>query len=132
MENQQHMSKLVPLFESHSLSTFGRAKATFVGRGDEYGDTWRLCQFIKMKAVARELKLNIPDSCFRALATAAFADMKYWRLLGSYKEDSLIDGINYDAFLAEEMRQLLWPQSPAEPVKDTVNDVIIPCTPTAH
>jgi len=32
--------------------------------------------------------------------------MKYWRFLGSYKDDNLIDGINYDAFLAEEVRAI--------------------------
>lgn len=96
----------VPLFETRALESFDRAKSTFVGRGDEYGDTWRECRFLKMRAVARELGLNIPDKCLRALAAAAFCDMKYWRLLGGYKDDSIIDGINYDAFLAAEMRQL--------------------------
>lgn len=96
---------MIPLFESHALATIKRATATFQGRGDEYGDTWRECRFLKMKAVARELGCNIDPEHFRALATAAFCDMKYWRFLGGYKEDSILDGINYDAFLAEEVRR---------------------------
>ncbi len=101
------MSNTIPLFESHALATFDRAKATFVGRGNEYGDTWRDCQFLKMKAVASALRCEIKPEHFRALATAAFCDMKYWRFLsGEFKDDNLIDGMNYDAFLAEEMRAL--------------------------
>jgi len=96
-----------PLFETHTLATLSRAQRIFVGRGDEYGDTWRDCAFLKMEAVARALRCEIKPEHFRALAVAAFADMKYWRFLGGFKDDHLIDGINYDAFLAEEMRQLL-------------------------
>lgn len=93
-----------PLFESHASATIERATATFAGRGKEYGDTWREARFITMQAVARQLGCVIKSEHFRALATAAFCDMKYWRGLGGYKDDSLVDGINYQAFLAEEMR----------------------------
>lgn len=96
-----------PLFNAQTLTTIERARAIFEGRGTEYGDTWRDCNFIQMKAVAAALGCNIDPEHFRALATAAFVDMKYWRSLGGYKDDSLIDGINYSAFLAEEMRKLL-------------------------
>ena len=96
-----------PLFEERALATAERAQAIYAGRGTQYGDTWRECQFLKMKACARELGVEIPDKFMRALATAAFCDMKYWRLLGGYHDDSIIDGINYDSFLAEEMRVLV-------------------------
>jgi hypothetical protein len=99
-------ASVTPLFESHALATIERAKQTFVGRGTEYGDTWRECRFLKMRAVARALGCKIDDEHFRALATAAFCDMKYWRNLGGYKDDSLLDEMNYDGFLAEEMRLL--------------------------
>src|SRR6266536_5776236 len=94
-------------FESNALATIERAKSIIVGRGNEYGDTWRDCNFLKMKAVARAMGCDIKTEHFRALATAAFCDMKYSRNLGGYKDDNLIDGINYDAFLAEEMRAIL-------------------------
>jgi hypothetical protein len=96
-----------PIFEQFTDTSLERAKSIYQGRGMEYGDTWRECNFIKMKAVARELGIEVHDRCFRALATAAFLDMKYWRNLGGYKDDSLIDEINYDGFLAEEMKQLM-------------------------
>lgn len=59
-----------------------------------------------MIAVARELGIEIEPKHFRPLATAALVDMKYWRMMGGYKEDSIIDGINYAAFLAEDMSRL--------------------------
>jgi hypothetical protein len=95
-----------PLFETQALATIERATSTFAGRGEEYGDTWRECRFLTMQAVAKRLGLEIPTNTLRALAAAAFVDMKYWRALGGFKDDSLVDGINYQAFLAEEMRQL--------------------------
>lgn len=95
-----------PLFEQRANATIERVRQTFGQRGSEYGDTWRNCRFVVMKAIARDLKLSIPDDCYRALATAAFIDMKYQRSEGGYKEDSLIDGIAYQAFLADEMREL--------------------------
>lgn len=95
-----------PKFESNALATLQRVQDTFTRRGDEYGDTWRNCQFIVMKAVARKLGCQIKPEHFRALATAAFADMKYQRLEGGYKDDSLIDGIAYSAYLAQEMEEL--------------------------
>src|SRR5436190_1865467 len=94
-----------PLFETHALATIQRSIETFSGRGIEYGDTWRETRFVIMEAVARKLGCDIRPEHFRALATAAFCDMKYWRGLGGYKDDSLVDGINYQAFLAEEMRR---------------------------
>ncbi len=102
-------------FESSALANFERAKSTFVGRGNEYGDTWRDCNFLKMKAVARALGHEIKPEHLRALATAAFSDMKYWRNLGGYRDDDLIDGINYDTSLAEEMRALLASQAELPP-----------------
>lgn len=96
-----------PIFEEHAMKSYARAQEIFTARGSGYGDTWRECNFLKMKAVADALSIPIPDNALRALATAAFLDMKYWRNLGGYNDDSLIDEMNYDAFLAEEMKQLI-------------------------
>jgi hypothetical protein len=62
-----------------------------------------------MQAVSRLLGLNLTNEQCRLLATAGFCDMKYWRNLGGYKDDSIVDGIAYDAFLAEEIRKLQHP-----------------------
>lgn len=98
---------MIPKFEENANATLERVRGTYAGRGVEYGDTWRECNYLKMRAVARALGLQIPTEAFRVLATAAFCDMKYWRMLGDFKDDSLVDGIAYDAFLAEEMRRLM-------------------------
>lgn len=91
------------LFESNADKTLDRVRGTYATRGGEYGDTWRDAQLLAMKAVARRLGLSIPDSAFRPLAAACLVDVKYQRLQGGYKDDSIIDGIAYAANLAQEM-----------------------------
>lgn len=95
-----------PLFEQNANATIARVTSIFGTRGQEYGDTWGEARFVVMQAVARTLGCEIAPEHYRALATAAFVDMKYWRSLGSYKDDSMVDGVAYQSFLAEEMRKL--------------------------
>lgn len=97
---------MTPKFEANVIPTLDRLQATFTQRGTEYGDTWGNCQFITMKAVAKKLGYDIKPEHYRAICTAGFVDMKYQRSEGGYKDDSLIDGMAYMAFLSEEMRQL--------------------------
>jgi hypothetical protein len=52
------------------------------------------------------MTLYISKEEARRLAAAAFVDMKYWRMMGPYKEDTLVDLINYSANLAGEMQCL--------------------------
>lgn len=95
-----------PLFEKNVLSTMERCTSIFTGRGKEYGDTWKDAQLLKLKSVFKELFNFTPDDeQLRIVACASLCDLKYWRFLGGYKDDNLIDGINYDAFLAEAMRK---------------------------
>lgn len=91
------------LFAELTKPTLERCANIFNERGGQYGDTWRECQFLALKAVARELGITIIDDHCRAIALAALVDVKYIRLLGGYSDDSLIDGINYSAALAQEM-----------------------------
>lgn len=95
-----------PKFESNAVATLQRVQSTFSQRGSEYSDTWKTCRFLNMKAVAREFGIEIPDAYYRALASAAFVDMKHERMSGGWKDDNAVDGIAYLAFLAEEMGQL--------------------------
>jgi hypothetical protein len=95
-----------PLFESNASATIKRVEATFSQRGSEYGDTWANCQFLNMKAVAGKFGITIPDKFLRVLCVAGFCDMKYQRLEGGYKDDTIVDRVAYDAFLAEEVRRL--------------------------
>jgi len=92
-----------PLFEERADRTLDKVRAVYAQRGGEYADTWRTCRFLAMKAVSMKLNLEIRDEYLRALATAAFVDMKYERLGGGFKDDSIIDGIAYGAFLVDEM-----------------------------
>jgi hypothetical protein len=98
------MNQPPPLFDTNAAATLDRVKSIFTQRGTEYSDTWRTCQFLAMKAVAAELGAVIPEDAFRAIACAAFCDMKYQRLSGGYKEDSVDDGIAYNAMLVQEIR----------------------------
>lgn len=59
-----------------------------------------------MKSVAAKLGSKIEPEHFRALAAAAFADMEHQRIEAGYCDESVIGGIAYSAFLAEEMQQL--------------------------
>lgn len=92
-----------PLFESHANATIERVRATYSQRGGEYGDTWRNCQWLALKAAARKLGVQIPDKFLTAIAAAVLVDVKYQRLEGGYKDDSVVDGIAYQALWAQEM-----------------------------
>lgn len=92
-----------PLFDSNAKATLGRVSSIFQQRGGEYGDTWRDCQWLAIKAVGRKIGLNLTQDQSRKIAAAALFDVKYQRLQGGYKDDSIIDGIAYGANLAAEM-----------------------------
>lgn len=96
----------IPLFERRAMASMKRAQSIFQGRGLEYGDTWKDARFLTMKAVAKELGIEIKDELYNAFACAALCDLEYERMSGGYKDDSLIDGINYSAYLAELMQEL--------------------------
>jgi hypothetical protein len=95
------------MFEKRANATLARAAATYSGRGVEYGNTWAdHCQWLAMKSTAKHLGVEVPDRFFRAFALAAIVDQKRQRLEGGYKDDSVLDGIAYEAAWAEEMRVL--------------------------
>lgn len=97
------MPTLPPLFEHHADATLERVRATYAQRGKEYADTWRDAQFLAMQATAKQLGLKLDTDQCRKLAAAAFVDMKYSRLSGGYKDDSVVDGIAYQALWCELM-----------------------------
>jgi hypothetical protein len=113
-----------PLFDTNAAATLDRVKSIFTQRGTEYSDTWRTCQFLAMKAVATELGAVIPEDAFRAIACAAFCDMKYQRLSGGYKEDSVDDGIAYNAMLVQEIRNTKASREPSYLTEQDVRGVI--------
>lgn len=94
-----------PVFETFANATIDRVKGTYEQRGTEYGDTWGNSQWLALKATCRKLGLQIPESKLRAVAAAVLFDVKYQRLEGGYKDDSVIDGMAYAGLWAEEMRR---------------------------
>lgn len=94
-----------PIFETFADATLARVRGTYATRGTEYGDTWRNAQWLALKATRDELGLSIPESALRAVAAAVMVDVKYQRLEGGFKDDSVVDGIAYNALWAEEMQQ---------------------------
>jgi hypothetical protein len=107
--NQDRTSPKQPgphLFSSRCLATLKRATATYDERGDQYGDTWRNARFLALKAVLHKFGILVSPRFLRMIAAAVLVDTKYQRLEGGYKDDSIVDGINYQAFLAEEVREL--------------------------
>lgn len=95
------------LFVRSATAALDKVKSTFCQRGTEYHDTWQECPFIVMKAVAKKLGVVVPDDAWRAMAAAAFVDMKHQRLQGGWKVDSVVDGIAYAGFLSEEVEAVV-------------------------
>ncbi len=96
-----------PLFTENARETLKRAIETFAARGEQYGDTWRDCQHLTLRAVFTELLgQELPFEICDCIAAAVLCDVKYQRLQGGWHEDHLIDGINYQAYLVEAMRRL--------------------------
>lgn len=96
-----------PMFEKRALATLKRVTDTFGQRGTEYGDTMRDCQWLVIRAVAKQLGVDIPPDKARAIAIAGMVDIKYQRYQGGYKDDNGVDGIAYQAFLTDEMSELM-------------------------
>ena len=95
-----------PKFEYHADATLDRVRATYAQRGTEYADTWRDAKFLAMQATAQKLGLKLSNDQCRVLCAAGLVDVKYHRLSGGYKDDSVIDGIAYQAMWCNEMREL--------------------------
>ena len=96
--------KIHGLFGQNAIPVLDECLTVLKQRGSEYSDTWLLCQWFTMKAVAKSLGLELTQDQARKLTAAAFVDMKYYRLAGGYKEDSLVDLINYAANLIGEQK----------------------------
>lgn len=95
------------LFDKYADATLERVKKTYSGRGEEYGDTMRDCQWLTMRAVAQRLGVALPAKYARVIAIAGLLDLKYQRMQGGYKDDNLVDHGAYAAFVAQEMKELL-------------------------
>ena len=78
-------------------------KDTYNTRGSEYADTMEHTQWLQLIAVAECFGLKITNEQARAIAIAGLIDIKYWRSLGGFKKDNLLDGASYTAYLIGEL-----------------------------
>jgi hypothetical protein len=99
----QMQKEMKPLFEHHADKTLDRVRETYACRGTQYGNTWKNMQWLALKATLRKFDIVAPDDKLRAIGAAALCDVKYQRLEGGYKDDTVVDGIAYNALWAEEM-----------------------------
>jgi hypothetical protein len=95
-----------PTFETFAAATIERATGTYTQRGQEYKDSWAAPATNMLDAVCSKLGVNIPEESKRAIMLAVLVDVKYNRLVGGYKDDTVIDMINYELVLAEAMQRM--------------------------
>ena len=97
----------MPLFEQLVEQGHARALAVCTQRGAQYGDSWRACPWLVLRAVLRCLGYaeGLSPNQLRIIALAALCDVKYARLAGGWKADTAVDLGNYLAALEAAMRQ---------------------------
>src|SRR3954465_11805469 len=96
-----------PLFEALADPSLDKVRATYAQRGGEYADTLGNLNTLAMQATMKVLGIPAPSKDgLLALMLAAMVDVKYTRMLGGYKEDSVIDGIAYSAAWRTQMERL--------------------------
>ena len=78
-------------------------RPVFQERSAQYGDTMAECRWLTMKSVALAMGIELKDDEARILFLAGQGDVKYWRQLGEFKADNLIDGLAYGAALIGEL-----------------------------
>lgn len=78
-------------------------RPVFQERSAQYGDTMAECRWLTMKSVALAMGIELNDNEARILFLAGQGDVKYWRQLGEFKADNLIDGLAYGAALIGEL-----------------------------
>lgn len=99
----------LPKFAEWSIPVLQESIDILNERGAQYGDTYKTCQFLHFKAVAKLLGVTLPSSpeIIRALSLAVLSDIKYERQGGAYKSDNVKDGINYLAAMDGAVQEAL-------------------------
>jgi len=81
-------------------------RGTYAERGDQYGDTMESCEWLTLRAVAKEvLGISLSKDTCRLLAVAGLVDVKHERQVGGFKLDHLVDGAAYTQLLIGEMEE---------------------------
>jgi len=100
------MKKEEPLFEKNARKTLKDTIKVFEQRGGSYGDSYKIDQHLALKAILKKFNVEVDDRILNAIQAAVLVDTKYSRLVGGYKEDSIVDMLAYGAFLVEEMKTI--------------------------
>ena len=102
------MEKPKPMFEAMADPVIDTVRTTYAQRGEEYADTWANNRWLALKSVLDRHGVAL-DKVSKAeldrIGAAVLVDVKYARLEGGYKEDSVIDGIAYQALWAGTMKE---------------------------
>lgn len=93
-----------PRFNRMADAGMDDIKAIYTQRGGEYADTMEETQWLMLLAVAKRMGIELTNDQARALAIAGLCDIKYWRNLGGFKRDNLLDGGAYNAYLLGELK----------------------------
>jgi hypothetical protein len=89
-------------FEKGIETILGEGVAIATQRGGEYGDSWALGNLVSTftRSTLESFGIKVTDEQLRLIQMAALIDVKDARMIGPYKEDSVVDGINYRAVFA--------------------------------
>ncbi len=101
-----------PTFERCAGKVLGEAISLFQQRGGEYADSFHVDNMVTTFTEAtlrlcaeHEINIYTDKEWIRLLQLAAIVDLKDARMIGPFKMDTVVDGINYRAVwgqLAEE------------------------------
>lgn len=99
------------VFEDAMDEILGEALVVAEQRGGEYADTWALYNVkpVFLMNLLREFGWTASTQQLREILAVSLIDVKDSRMLGAYKEDTVIDGVNYRAFYAYLRRHRVTP-----------------------
>jgi hypothetical protein len=103
------------VFEDGINVILGEGVAIATQRGGEYADSWHLDNLVTTFTAntLSSFGVSLSPRQLRLVLLAALIDVKDSRMVGPYKEDTVIDGINYRAVFAYLRRQLDRSMEPA-------------------
>lgn len=99
--------KDVGRFERSADAGHEQVRAVYHQRGGEYSDTLETNDWLAFRALAKKLLgVEVSKDQARLLSLASLVDVKYERLAGGWKDDSLTDGLAYGSALLGELKAL--------------------------
>jgi len=91
-------------FERSADAGHEQVRAIYGQRGGEYSDTLETNDWYTMRALAKHLVgIDLSKDHARLLSLASLVNVKYERMSGGWKEDSLVDKLAYGSALLGEL-----------------------------